>query len=203
MGTIFPKRVVRNAYSDKCSSRKLSKWILTPNRRPRAYMQSRFFLASLFAFAIATPAAQHRHHWRETSSETIWTERYGNCDYGYYVTLPAGVLGHNELPPSPNHGFYVDLTSPASDRQKQDREHGVISVWNQYVMEPGEDPYTTALRHPRAGVVRKADGTEYHFSAARPTRLANLNAMLVKGRKTSQCHRRPRASHGPEPSQRY
>src|ERR1017187_9926639 len=48
-------------------------------------------------------------HWTETGSETQWRLRYGNCDYGYFVALAPGVVGHNTLPPSPNHGFMVAL----------------------------------------------------------------------------------------------
>jgi len=143
-------------------------------------MPNRFLLANLVALAIATQTTGHRPHWRETSKETIWTGRYGNCDHGYFVTLPVGVLGHDGLPPSPNHGFYINLAAPASDRPIPKIDHEVISVWDEYVTEDGEDPYTSALHHPRARTVRDPDGTEHHVSATLPTHLGNLKAMLVK-----------------------
>ncbi len=48
-------------------------------------------------------------HWKETATETIWTERYTNCDYGYFVGLPKGVVAHGSKSPAPNHGFLVAL----------------------------------------------------------------------------------------------
>ncbi len=50
-----------------------------------------------------------RRHWTETKTETLWTVRYTNCDYGYYVLLGDGMVGHDTLPPAPNHGFLVSL----------------------------------------------------------------------------------------------
>ena len=55
------------------------------------------------------PVNRLKRHWRETDSETLWTVRYTNCDYGYYVLIGPGVVAHNGLPPSPNHGFIVPL----------------------------------------------------------------------------------------------
>jgi hypothetical protein len=58
----------------------------------------------------AKPSAGLKHNWRESDSETLWTTRYNNCDYGYYVLLDAGVVAHDTLPPSPNHGFLISLS---------------------------------------------------------------------------------------------
>jgi len=55
----------------------------------------------------AEPAQQR--HWEETTTETIWRGRYTNCDYGYYVLLPAGMVAHGSHAPAPNHGFLVAL----------------------------------------------------------------------------------------------
>ena len=57
----------------------------------------------------AKPSTGLKRLWRETDSETLWTDRYNNCDYGYYVLLDAGVVAHGSLPPSPNHGFLISL----------------------------------------------------------------------------------------------
>ena len=56
------------------------------------------------------PSTGLKRHWRETDSETLWTTRYNNCDYGYYVLLNVDVVAHDTLPPSPNHGFLVSLS---------------------------------------------------------------------------------------------
>jgi hypothetical protein len=49
----------------------------------------------------------------ETETETHWTVRYTNCDYGYYVLLGNKIVGHDSLPPAPNHGFLVSLPEVA------------------------------------------------------------------------------------------
>lgn len=72
----------------------------------------------LLTFVLAVPSlsgdsAQHQRsqqrHWEETETETIWRDRYTNCDYGYYVLLSSGVIAHGSHSPAPNHGFLVSL----------------------------------------------------------------------------------------------
>ncbi len=65
------------------------------------------FATVLVPFGVLAVAGQH--DWQETETETIWHERYTNCDYGYYVSLSAGVVAHGSHSPSPNHGFLVAL----------------------------------------------------------------------------------------------
>jgi hypothetical protein len=48
-------------------------------------------------------------NWEETDSETLWRNKYAHCDYGFYVVLPRGFVGHGLLSPSSNHGFLVAL----------------------------------------------------------------------------------------------
>ena len=72
-----------------------------------------FFLAALAASPCFPQVFKEtQKHWRETDSETLWIGRYGNCDYGSFVSLPKGVIAHGDKSPSPNHGFLVDLGSP-------------------------------------------------------------------------------------------
>jgi len=61
----------------------------------------------LVSFSVLAIAA--RHNWQETEKETIWHDQYTNCDYGYYVSLHAGVVAHASHSPNPNHGFLVAL----------------------------------------------------------------------------------------------
>src|SRR5260370_7924954 len=72
----------------------------------RAAMLS-LILLSVFRFL---PSLQQ--HWTQTSDETIWREKYTNCDKGYAVSLPKGVVAHGGLPPNPNHGFLVSPRAP-------------------------------------------------------------------------------------------
>ncbi len=46
---------------------------------------------------------------RENDRESLWTHRYANCDYGFYVILSKGYVGHGSHSPNPNHGFLIGL----------------------------------------------------------------------------------------------
>lgn len=91
----------------------------------------------LVALTCTTAAAQTTTsvpHWRETDTETIWTGRYSNCDYGYYVILPYGVVGHGSKSPNPNDGFAVDPAAPKSTQSfnatESDRYIAVLSFYD-------------------------------------------------------------------------
>ncbi len=77
-------------------------------------------------------AGQGVRHWTETETETIWRGRYKNCDYGYAVILPEGIVAHDSLPPSPNHGFLVSAREPGTTAQVTWVEPRIISVVNNY-----------------------------------------------------------------------
>lgn len=56
--------------------------------------------------------------WSATISaraDVIIRGRYVNCDYEYLVDIPIGLVAHGDSPPSPNHGFGVNLIHSASD----------------------------------------------------------------------------------------
>ena len=81
----------------------------------------------------AALAAGHGiRHWAETETGTIWRGRYKNCDYGYAVILPEGVVAHADLPPNPNHGFLVSARDPDATAQVTWAEPRIISVINNY-----------------------------------------------------------------------
>jgi len=69
----------------------------------------------IFAIAAAGPQGKH---WAETPDETIWRAKiYGNCDHGYFVNLPPGVIGHGSRSPSPNHGIAISAKNPSTTTQ--------------------------------------------------------------------------------------
>jgi hypothetical protein len=87
-------------------------------------------LLLVLVFVTASAALQHstqQRYWQTTKDETIWTGRYSNCDYGYYVLLPDDVVAHAELPPNPHHGFLISLPDVAS------RSEVNVDASNQYV----------------------------------------------------------------------
>jgi hypothetical protein len=81
------------------------------------FKMKRITMALLCIFAPIASAQQHStrlRHWQVTDSETLWVQRYSNCQYGYYVLLSAGVIAHAEHPPSPHHGFLIRLPDVGS-----------------------------------------------------------------------------------------
>ena len=81
--------------------------------------------------------AQDRH-WAETLNETIWRGRYTNCDKGWAVDLPTGVVAHDSLPPSPNHGFLISAVHPGTAAEVSLSEQRIIGVFDDYdAMELG------------------------------------------------------------------
>src|SRR5271163_3979722 len=74
-----------------------------------AFLSSLLISPSISADHSVQQAIPLIGRWRVTNSETLWTERYTNDDYGYSVLLSKGVVAHGTHPPSPNHGFFVPL----------------------------------------------------------------------------------------------
>jgi hypothetical protein len=60
----------------------------------------------LFMICISSQA---EHPWENAKNETLLRQRYGNCDYGMFMLLPAGVVAHGTVPPNPNHGVTIRL----------------------------------------------------------------------------------------------
>jgi hypothetical protein len=73
-----------------------------------------------------------QRHWTQTADETIWHVKYTNCDKGYAVELPTGVVAHGSLPPSPNHGFLISALAPETTSEvtlDADRLVGVYATY--------------------------------------------------------------------------
>jgi len=78
------------------------------------------------------------HNWTETQNETIWRIRYTNCDKGYAVDLPPGVVAHGSLPPNPNHGFLISADDPHTTAKVGVENQRVVDVYDQFdAMELG------------------------------------------------------------------
>ena len=93
-------------------------------------MQS-IFLSLLFlsVFRFFAPTSQH---WTQTATEAIWHEKYKNCDKGYSVILPKGVIAHGDLPPNPNHGFPVSASDPDTRAEVSLRAQRLVGVYDSY-----------------------------------------------------------------------
>jgi hypothetical protein len=90
-------------------------------------------LLSVFRFFASCP-----QHWTQTPDETIWREKYTNCDKGYAVSLPKGVIAHAGLPPNPNHGILVSAKAPGTVAEVTLEAERLVGVYDTYdAMEYG------------------------------------------------------------------
>jgi len=73
-----------------------------------------YALALLIATAPARAQQEPRHvpatgHMRLTASESLWTRRFSDCDFRYYVLIPNGFVAHGNRPPRRLHGVLFGL----------------------------------------------------------------------------------------------
>jgi hypothetical protein len=120
------------------------------------------------------PSHPLARHWTETKTETLWTTRYTNCDYGFYVLLGSGVVAHATHPPNPNHGFSVSLpdvgmTSSASADEER-------FVWVDASYDTSDDQSLPAAISEDEQITKKASG-QSHTDSRKPARLAGLLAI--------------------------
>ncbi len=95
-------------------------------------------ILSLLLLSVSRMGASFPQHWTQTPDETIWREKYTNCDKGYAVSLPKGVVAHNELPPSSNHGFLVSGKAPDTVAEVTLEAERLVGVYDTYdTMEYG------------------------------------------------------------------
>src|ERR1700733_13532969 len=78
-------------------------------------------------FAFTYPQGKR---WTETPNETIWRETYGNCDHGYFVDLPPGVVGHGAHSPTPNHGILISADNPGITTEVTLKEARLLDVYD-------------------------------------------------------------------------
>ena len=66
---------------------------------------------------LGADRSAHRFRSTETKNELLISGRFSDCDYGYYVLLPADVYAHFPNQSSANHGFLVALPDSGSQRE--------------------------------------------------------------------------------------
>ncbi|MGC2530986.1 MAG: hypothetical protein WA639_24840 [Candidatus Acidiferrum sp.] len=137
-------------------------------------MQS-IFLSLLFlsVFRFFAPSLQY---WTQTETETIWHEKYKNCDMGYSVILPKGVIAHDDLPPNPNHGFLVSAGDPDTRAEVSLEAQRLVGVYDFYdAMDYGSARAYLKAELKRAGPVEILE--------TRDARLRGLPAVQIHYRK--------------------
>jgi hypothetical protein len=105
-------------------------------------LTTRTTIAAGLALAMLTSASDvNGQNWAQTQTETIWHQRYTNCDKGYFVDSPAGVIAHDTPPPSPNHGFLIRAADPSTRLQVRYEGGSLVGVEDEYnsLMMPTAD----------------------------------------------------------------
>jgi len=127
-------------------------------------------------FISQTPEPTHGKYWRLTDSETLWTGRYGNCDYGYFLWLPVGIVAHGNLPLAPNHGVGVPL--PDTGRTSAFQDHEDRYVWVDAHYNVVDDDSLTAVARTELRNLNKSEGKgKAHFIRRIRTRLSGVSAI--------------------------
>jgi len=140
-------------------------------------------LLLVVALAVLLATAQTSPHWRETDTETIWTGRYSNCDYGYYVTLPAGVVGHGDKSPAPNHGFVLNPAAPErTETFTTVDSNRYIGVNNYYDVADHAHSIRATLNY-YAGLGEIEKSANFTVLGQEDFRLAGLNAKRIQLRR--------------------
>ena len=76
---------------------------------------SRPCIVGLLVVTAGAYAQQEPPHWvakgkmRLTESESLWTGRFSDCDFKYYVLIPNGFVAHADRPPRRLHGVLFGL----------------------------------------------------------------------------------------------
>jgi hypothetical protein len=139
------------------------------------------FLVGLCAAACASGHPEQKprpHRYAEVgASETLWRERYAHCDYGFYVVLPHGFVGHSTKPPNPNHGFVVRLPEVGSTQETAADGERVIWVnaeYNAWEIESLSEAGAFAVK------VMAADAKGFKEIARDRVQLDNRPAIRIK-----------------------
>jgi hypothetical protein len=139
------------------------------------------FLTSFFAIAFATfPQGKH---WTETSDETIWRGRYGNCDHGYFVNLSPGVIGHGSHSPSPNHGILISAEDPGRTTEVTLEEPRLVGVYDSNDAGGLGSPRDYVERYD---LKRENSSEKITILARRDTKFRGSKAVYVHFRKATE-----------------
>lgn len=92
----------------------------------------RSIFVSLLFLSMSRFFTQSSQQWTQTETESIWRENYTNCDKGYTVSLPKGIIAHGDLPPSPNHGFLVSASDPDTRAEVSLKAQRLVGVYDFY-----------------------------------------------------------------------
>jgi hypothetical protein len=131
----------------------------------------------LSSFSQGSAASSSHRHWRETAGETIWTQQYSNCDYGYYDVIPDGFIAHAAKAPSSNHGAIIDLADAQDANPLASPPDRYIRIWNQY--NAASLPSLDAIVHDEIESARQ-DKRGFLVVGKESATLGGLTATIVR-----------------------
>jgi hypothetical protein len=152
------------------------------------------FLFPTLIFTIAFAAYPQGRHWTETPDETIWRDRYGNCDHGYFVNLPPGVIGHGSLSPYPNHGILISAKDPGTTTRVTLEEPRLVDVYDstdaeelgspqayvdQYDLKPETASERITILERRESRFRGSQAVYVHFRKATEHLTSEVEELVV------------------------
>ena len=145
-------------------------------------------------FLAATVASAQVKHWTEASTELIWRGRYKNCDHGYMVSLPAGVVGHGSHPPSPNHGILISADNPSIATEVTLEEPRLVDVYDsneaaelgsarayvkEYELKPAEASEKITILEQHHTKFRGLSAVYVHFRRTKELRTSEVEELVI------------------------
>ncbi|MGB0037001.1 MAG: hypothetical protein WBP79_16145 [Candidatus Acidiferrales bacterium] len=155
-------------------------------------MRISLFLSTLLL--AATVASSQVKHWTETSDELIWTGRYKNCDHGYLVNLPPGVVGHGSHPPSPNHGILISAKNPSTTNEVALEEPRLVDIYDsndaaelgsaraylkEYELKPAKAPGKITILEQRDTKFRGSSAVYVHFREMKKLSTSEVEELVI------------------------
>jgi len=125
----------------------------------------------------ARHGSSQQRHWEETETETVWRDRYTNCDYGYYVVLPSGVIAHGSHSPAPNHGFVVSL--PDVGRTSEASLNDQRYIWVNAEFNMSESQSLRGVANYQFDLASR-DKANRRVLESEPTKLGGLSAIRFR-----------------------
>ena len=141
------------------------------------------FFANVFTVSASACGPQanagmsHEGEVALTESESLWTGKFADCDYGFRVVLPEKFVAHANLPPNPIRGFLVglpDTSTRINVSVEDERFVGVSAEYNSLELKSlkSATEYLLDLRRRR--------NSGLSVTARNATRLGGATAERVK-----------------------
>ncbi len=159
-------------------------------RFPR--MRSVLFILPLVLAATVTGAQVK--HWTETPSELLWRGRYKNCDKGYLVNLPAGVIAHGSRQPYPNHGILISAENPGITTEVTLKDRRLVDVYDtndaselgsaraylkEYDLKPSKESEKVTILEERDTQFKGSSAVYVHFRKTEGGSVAEVEELVV------------------------